>query len=232
MPYECCKNDDCPWDKQCINNSCTLVTGECGYVSNHGWVKYECCFDEDCKKNETCIDHTCALKATQEEASNSIDEATNAIGQAVKGQNTTAAQEKLREAQNAFNEGNYTRAAQLAHEARDVMAASNAIEEAIAAIAKKVGEEGTNVTVNVTVAQEKLKEAQDAFNAGDYKLAISLAQEAKDLAAAAKVPTPEKAGVIEAVQKAVVDLLPIIGAVVILVVIVGGVWLLLKKKKE
>ena len=229
IPYECCKNDDCSWDKQCTNNSCTPVIGECGYVSNHGWVKYDCCFDENCRENETCIDHSCLLKATPEEASNSIDEATNAIERAGEGQNTTAAQEKLREAQDAFNEGNYTRAAQLAHEARDVMAASNAIEEAIAAIAQKVGEEGANVTANVTAAQEKLTEAQDAFNAGDYELAISLAQEAKELAEAAKVPAaPEKAGIIEIITSQ----LPLIAGIILLAVVISGIWLLIRKKKQ
>jgi hypothetical protein len=232
--YGCCKNEDCSWDKQCINNSCTPVTGKCGYVSNHGWVKYECCFDNDCNENETCIDHSCALKATQEEASNSIDEATNAIDQAGEGQNTTAAQEKLREAQDAFTAGNYTLAAQLAHEARDVVAASNAIEEAMTAIAQKVQEEGANVTASVTAAQEKLKEAQDAFNAGNYELATSLAQEAKDLAAAAKVPTAPvqgKVGIVEAVESLLqANMLPAI-AIILFATIIGGIWLLIKKKK-
>jgi parallel beta-helix repeat protein len=85
---------------------------------------------------------------------------------------------------------------------------------------------------DVTAAQEKLREAQAALDAGNYTLAMQLAGEATQLAAAAKVPTaPEKVGVVEAIMSLLqANMLPVI-AIILFAAIIGGVWLLLKKKK-
>jgi hypothetical protein len=104
-----------------------LVTGECGYAANHSWVSYECCSDGDCQTGKNCVDHVCVSLPPEEAASNAIEDAQNAINEAQGGgKDVTRALEKLQEAQNAFEAGNYELAQQLAEEARGLSMAAKA----------------------------------------------------------------------------------------------------------
>ncbi len=79
--YECCSNDNCPSDSQCLNHECVTydcttdddcgdqkyckdrkcvaIICECGKIEGHKCVGYDCCEDDDCQNNEYCEKYVC-----------------------------------------------------------------------------------------------------------------------------------------------------------------------------
>ena len=59
----CNADADCSDTQYCSAGVCLMVTGDCGYASNHKWVKYECCQDSDCAATQKCsAQHICIEK--------------------------------------------------------------------------------------------------------------------------------------------------------------------------
>jgi hypothetical protein len=58
-PPECLSNIDCDDNQICFNESCTNITGDCGYATNHTWVPYTCCDVSDCGTGYNCTNHSC-----------------------------------------------------------------------------------------------------------------------------------------------------------------------------
>jgi uncharacterized repeat protein (TIGR01451 family) len=55
----CASDAACAADEACTGGACTLVSGTCGYASDHVWVPYECCADSDCGSGQVCANHSC-----------------------------------------------------------------------------------------------------------------------------------------------------------------------------
>src|SRR3989338_2233824 len=119
--FECTQNSNCGDQEQCLNNKCVLVTGECGYASNHEFVSYECCFDSDCEEGYECKENSCAIKPivppispinnSQLETLEEINKAQELLNKArAEGKDISEAQKKLNEAFAAYNLGDYEKA--------------------------------------------------------------------------------------------------------------------------
>ena len=118
---ECTANTDCSSTEQCLNNECVLITGECGYASNHEFVSYECCSDSDCGSGFECTDNNCVVKTVTPPPDNSQSEALDSMNKAQQqlnkakseGKDITEAQKKLNEAKESYEEGDYEKVKQL-----------------------------------------------------------------------------------------------------------------------
>ncbi len=65
-PPECLANSSCASNQYCSNETCTNLTGDCGYSENHSWVDYECCEDNDCGYRMICTNKSCIIKPAPE----------------------------------------------------------------------------------------------------------------------------------------------------------------------
>ncbi|MFH1285299.1 MAG: hypothetical protein ABIH99_01830, partial [Candidatus Micrarchaeota archaeon] len=134
---ECLTSDACAEDKRCSNFTCVAVEcAECEYVLEHGCAAYECCKNEDCEAGNICVNNACQavnVNKTIEkmQAKDDIESAKRAIEKALnEGTAPSAEVQKLvEEADNAYVEGNYTYAMQLAKKAKELTANATASEE-------------------------------------------------------------------------------------------------------
>ena len=131
---ECTSDTDCTYNEYCSDGSCVPVTqGTCGYVANHMWNAYECCADSDCAENQVCTGHSCVVKEQPQQnqtpkvnpakiaAENAIKDVQAYINEKKSTMDTTEAEKKLKEAQDAYNAGNYEQATQLANQAKSLI---------------------------------------------------------------------------------------------------------------
>ncbi|MBU4501882.1 MAG: hypothetical protein KKA79_04765 [Nanoarchaeota archaeon] len=59
-PYECCQDEECKFDQECVEHSCENV--ECkkwGYIADHRCIEPECCADIDCSPIQKCEKSKC-----------------------------------------------------------------------------------------------------------------------------------------------------------------------------
>ncbi|NYZ77548.1 right-handed parallel beta-helix repeat-containing protein, partial [Candidatus Micrarchaeota archaeon] len=199
---ECTDNGGCPANEACIAQECAPVSCTCGVVQEHACISYECCADSDCTADEYCSEHACAAKQVEPECTSDAD---CASGQECKEQ--TCVEKAAPPPENP------------------AQTAADAIADAQGAI-NGAGSAGKDTSGAVS----KLREAQDAYDAGDYELAAELAQEAETLAlnaaAAPQQPAGQEQGTGTGLTAFVWALIILIGAIAL-----GGTyyWLVLRK---
>jgi uncharacterized membrane protein len=147
-------------------------------------------------KGEQQITYIIGIVGTKEHALIQINDVVTKI-QEIKATNisVTEAEDKLQEARDALNLGYYTEAEQLARQAKELAAQTEAIAiEASSHISvgessiKKAQREGR--TTGLDEAQDNLQQAKNYYTDGNYEKAIELAERAK--IEAEKATTPEK----------------------------------------
>ncbi len=112
-------------------------------------------------------------------ASVAIENATEIIKMAKEaGANTTYAEDLLNQAREALNSGDYTKAQELAEQAK--LAAMKAEAEAVIKDAETTINETVEKGIDVSEAQLLLNQAKEALNNGEYKQAKEYAQKAKE----------------------------------------------------
>ncbi len=74
QPYECCSNDDCLAEQECLSNACTTIACGCGNIQNHACIEYDCCSNFDCEADQRCdtSTHSCLGSVLKIEAPGTV----------------------------------------------------------------------------------------------------------------------------------------------------------------
>jgi hypothetical protein len=70
---ECVTDNNCPDNKQCINEKCVGLECGCGHAVNHECVDYQCCADTQCKTGQVCDSHICKVPEIKYECTSDSD---------------------------------------------------------------------------------------------------------------------------------------------------------------
>ena len=147
-------------------------------------------------KGQVQVTYVLGVVGTREHAQVVLNDAEKTVNE-IKGLGVivTEAEEKLQEAMEAFDSGSYVQAESLGYEARDLAVQINqtaaealaVIDETSVEIAKA---ENEGRRLGLDEARDLLDQANDAYVAGDYEQASSLAYESRMKAEEAQKPFP------------------------------------------
>jgi len=147
-------------------------------------------------KGPVQVTYVLGVVGTREHAQVVLDDAEKTINE-IRGLGVivTEAEEKLQEAMGAFGSGSYAQAENLGYEARDLALLINqTAAEALTTMDEAAGEiaraENEGRRLGLDEARDLLDQANDAYLAGNYEQASTLAHESKTKAEEAQKPFP------------------------------------------